>query len=366
MWAARRLITCKYSCLTLLKPCFMDPNGFNETINCSEALGPDKMKTLISVNFAFSAIGSVSCVVAILLILLAKVHSSSFVYRLMIYLAFSTLLLEVSIGFQSVPISSVVFGNESGVRMFAGPVSKGWGGFCTGIAYIYQTLWFVQVLTIAWICIYVFVLTVFEIALKELRHHVAGICSILLLPLLISWVPFAYRRYGFSPKSHVCWIIDACTDTEPMTGHLMQLFVSALPAAIILAIGFGLLFTVAIIFCRRVSQRYLRHQHWSALREVLPLLTYAMVNCVVTVLGCCLHVYMMLDMNLKLHPAEIGLISSCLFQSTTILLPLSLFFHPSYLKKAKLKFFDITSQFKIAINTTTSASEGDPLINTIT
>ena len=234
MWAARRLITCKYSCLTLLKPRFVDPNGFNETINCSEALGPDKMKTLISVNFAFSAIGSVSCVVAILLILLAKVHSSSFVYRLMIYLAFSTLLLEVSIGFQSVPISSVVFGNESGVRMFAGPVSKGWGGFCTGIAYIYQTLWFVQVLTIAWICIYVFVLTVFEIALKELRHHVAGICSILLLPFFISWVPFAYRRYGFSPKSYVCWIIDACTDTEPMTGHLMQLFVSALPAAVIL------------------------------------------------------------------------------------------------------------------------------------
>ena len=232
------------------------------------------------------------------------------------------------------------------------------GGFCTGIAYIYQTLWFVQVLTIAWICIYVFALTAFKVALKERRHHVAGICSILFLPLLISWVPFANARYGFSPKSYVCWIIDACTDTKPMKGHLMQLFVSALPAAVILAVGFGLLFSVAIIFCRRVSQRYLRHQHWSALREVLPLLTYAMVNCVVTVLGCCLHLTMMADMNLKLHPAEIGLISSCLFQSTTILLPLSLFFHPSYLKKAKLKFFNITSisKFQSTTDATTSAA----------
>ena len=346
----------------------MDPDGFNETINCSGALIPEKMKTLISVNYAFSVIGTVSCVVAILLIALAKAHSSSFVYRLMIYLAFSTLFLEISIGFQSVPISSDVFDNKSGEGNYG--VREGWGGFCTGIAYIYQTLWFVQVLTIAWICIYVFVLTVFKVALKERRHHVAGICSILLLPLLISWVPFAYRRYGFSPKSYVCWIIDACTDTEPMTGHLMQLFVSALPAAVILAVGFGLLFTVAMIFCKSLSQRYLRHQHWSALREVLPLLTYAMVNCVVTVLGCCLHVYMMRDMNLKLQPAEIGLISSCLFQSTTILLPLSLFFHPSYLKKVKSKIYSITFKFKSTIDATTytktrsqlEASEKGPLI----
>ena len=101
----------------------MDPNG---TINCSGALGPYKMKTLISVNYTFSVIGSVSCVVAILLILLAKAHSSSFVYRLMIYLAFSTLFLEISIGFRSVPISSVDVDNDVHVRKGWGTVVCGW------------------------------------------------------------------------------------------------------------------------------------------------------------------------------------------------------------------------------------------------
>ena len=327
------------------------------------------METLIFVNTAFSAVGSLSCILAIVLILSVKAYHS-FVYRLMLYLAFVTLCLEATIGLQALPIEYVTFDNESGAGIY--DVRRGWGGICTGIAYAYQTLWFVQVFTIAWICVYIFALSVLNVALKERNHQVAGICCVILLPLLISWIPFVNQRYGFTRRSYVCWIIDACTDSDIMVGHLMQLFISSLPAALVLAIGLGLLCTVAIKFCKRFGHRYLWPQHKMALKEISPLLTYAIFNCVVTILGCVLHMYMMGEMTgHSLHPAEIGLISSCLFQSLTIILPLVVLFHPSYWKKTISKLHLLLGKSKLtSTNTTTTvrhetkreASEKDPLI----
>ena len=329
-------------------------DGSNNS-TCVGSLDPDRRRTLITVNSLFSAVGSFSCLLAILLILVVKAHQS-FVYRLMLYLAIGTLCLEVSIGLQTLPTAFVTFDNES-IGIYY--MQQGWGAFCSGIAYSYQTFWFVQVFTIAWICVYVFTLSVLKVSLKESKHHVVGTCCIILLPLLISWIPFVNRRYGFSPRSYVCWIIDACSDaSNPLkTGHMMQLFVSSLPAAIILAVGLCLQCSVATIFCIKVRQRYLSPQHWMALREIFPLLIYSMVNCVVTILGCCLHVYMMLDMHHGLHPAEIGLISSCFFQTSTILLPFLLFFHPGYKKKATVKLTFLGSRPTIpSTDSTTTAN----------
>ena len=331
----------------------------NSSTSCPGALEPEEMSRLITANVTFSVFGSLFSLLAIVLILLIRACGSSFVYRLLLYLAISTLCLEVSIGLQSLPIDSDAFRNGSGAGVYT--VRKGWGSFCTAIAYVYQTVFFMHVITVAWICIYVFVLAIFKVALKEPKHHVAGVCCVLVTPFSISWIPFAFHRYGFSPKSYVCWIVDDCADGMhggPMKGHLLQLLVSTLPAACILGVGLGLLCLVTVTFRRRLGEHKLRHQYWMALREIKPLLIYPTVSCAIAILGCCFHIYMMSDPHSK--PAVISLASSGLFQVLTVVLPISLFCHPGYKKKAgaRLKFLlTVESKFTLANSTTAKAEE---------
>ncbi|KAL5502075.1 hypothetical protein EMCRGX_G008792 [Ephydatia muelleri] len=244
----------------------------NATLMCPGALVPETMDRLITANVVLSALGTVSSLAAIVLILVARA-CGSFVYRLLLYLAVTTLCLEVSIGLQSLPIDSDAYRNASSAGVYS--VRNGWGGFCIAIAYIYQTMWFAHVTTVAWICVYVFVLSIFKVALNNPRHHAVGMCCVFFLPVSISWIPFAFGRYGFSPKSYVCWIIDGCTDmSRPMTGHLLQLFVSSLPAALILGVGLVLLLIVTATFCRRLRKDHLGPHYELALREIEPLLIY--------------------------------------------------------------------------------------------
>ena len=331
-------------------------DGSSNNSSCDNALNPDTLKNLRWINTAFSLLGMISCLIAVFLILGVKAHSS-FVYRLMLYLAISTFCLELSIGFQTLPTAYIYHNNISVVGF------EEWEGVCVAIAYAYQTLWFVQVFTVAWICIYVFALSVLQVSMANTKYHVAGLCLILLLPFLISWIPLVNHRYGFSPRSYACWIIDACTDKMPMVGHMMQLFISSLPAALVLALGLILLCWVGLVFLWRIRRRYLKPQHWMALKEVIPLLIYAMLNCVVTILSCALHVYMMLNKE-KVQPAVIALMSSCIFQFSTTVLPLMVFGHPSYLTKAKSQIRNVMDKFWSArsklfeINWKSSESEG--------
>ena len=188
-----------------------------------------------------------------------------------------------------------------------------------------------------------------------------SLLRILVTPFSISWIPFAFHRYGFSPKSYVCWIVDDCADGMhggPMKGHLLQLLVSTLPAACILGVGLGLLCLVTVTFRRRLGEHKLMHQYWMALREIKPLLIYPTVSCAIAILGCCFHIYMMTDPHSK--PAVFLLASSGLFQVLTVVLPISLFCHPGYKKKAgaRLKFlFTVESKFTLANSTTAKAEE---------
>ena len=139
---------------------------------------------------------SVVCVLAIIFILASKGYKH-FVHRLTLYLIVVDLLKAVV----TIPDVLPVYHNGTVVA-----VRSGFEGFCFAVGFFLEVVAWMEKLVICWIVVYLVMVLVFRHNANavKVKHEACGIAVVLLLPLLVTWVPFVKNMYGLSEA--VCWI----------------------------------------------------------------------------------------------------------------------------------------------------------------
>ena len=133
---------------------------------------------------------------------------------------------------------------------------------------------------ICWIVLYLVMVLVFRHSANaiKVKHEVCGIAVVLVLPLLVSWVPFVKNMYGLSEAA--CWIKlsenSACDYDYIGLTFLFVLYYG--PTFCVAMVTLVALCTILVVMCRRamrqeqgVGQRSVYRQ---GIKEVLRLVFY--------------------------------------------------------------------------------------------
>ena len=225
-------------------------------------------KTTIAVFSVFGTIATLFYVAAILLIIKSRAHRQ-FVHRLSLYLAFGGLLRAATLWLTVAPVNIKLPDNDSV------SLRDGWDGLCVFSAVLTQYSVFFQTLIVVWICMYVFVAVVFQKQLQRLRHEIAGIITVLLVPLMFTWEPFISNSYGLSGTR--CWIKDSTCNSYDRRSLIYRLVVHIVPHLLLTLFGLALLLAAVLSLARKACARtpkLLGHQYWLAMKGILPLMLY--------------------------------------------------------------------------------------------
>ena len=219
-----------------------------------------------------SSASTVACILAVILILAFKGHKR-FVYRLTLYLVVAALLEAVVSVLEVVP----VYHNGTVVA-----VREGFEDFCAASGFLLEVSVWIPRLVICWIVLYLLMVLVFNHSTEVVKwkYEVCGLAVVLILPPLISWVPFVKGMYGLSQGG--CWIKTSESNCLYDDVGLAFMFVfdygPQLFICLATVISFG---TILIVMCRRAvrqEQGFCRSSvHQKGLKEVLPLLLYPLI-----------------------------------------------------------------------------------------
>ena len=227
-------------------------------VSCSTV---GQAKLYLKVYSAFAILAALAYISAIALIVKSMAYRQ-FIHRLTFYLAVGGLIRTLEVWLEIAPVD-IEESDESPVT-----VRQGWDGVCVFSGIVIQYLAFVQTFTVLWICFYIFMLVVYNKQLRQRRHEVSGITTIILAPLLFIWEPFVTDSYGLSGTK--CWIKNNCK-SDPDLSLAYVLAISTVPVFLVSLLGVILLTAAIVSLVRKASQKFLQHQHWLAVREILPL-----------------------------------------------------------------------------------------------
>jgi len=174
------------------------PLNYSNITNGSYCLGisSEQVKTLNLTLICVCSTAGISCVLAIIFILVSKRYKK-FVYRLTLYLMVAILLVEVATILEAVPM----YNNGTVVA-----VRKGFEGLCVAASFLFQIAAWMEMFVIFWITIYLLTVLVFScnVTVVKWKQEVIGLAAMLILPFLFNWIPFIKDMYGISGP--YCWI----------------------------------------------------------------------------------------------------------------------------------------------------------------
>ena len=149
---------------------------------------------------------------------------------------------------------------------------------CTAIGFLTEYLFQSESLIRIWICTYVFVFSFFRFQLNHTKCEIAGLLTTLILPALTTWIPFIDDSYGFTGTN--CWGISKCNGRHfevyliLVEDSLYSTFLTISVAAVII-----------VSYCRGAcKQGSLQACHRAAVKAIIPLLVYPIVEICVTVI----------------------------------------------------------------------------------
>ena len=262
-------------------------------------------------NKAFSIVGSLAAISAVVLILITRAYRQ-YVFRLQLYLAVACFFFAVSVGFETLPVQVTVETNSS-----IAAVREGWNDSCVAIGFLAQYFGFAKSFSVLWICIYVFMAAVYERQLRQLKYEISGLVFTFALPAAITWIPLLHGSYGLMG----IW----CNIKLPFN-HIDTIYV-LMSQGLIFVIQFAsliLLFSAVVKFCKP-SDVYSK----AALREILPLTIYPPLYSIASVIYASNIIINVTVHGLK--PAEENeneIIVVSLLQTCVLSIPLSLLLHP--------------------------------------
>ena len=249
----------------------MSSNSTNDS-NCLRILAEEFDTWRVAIISVCSS-SSLACVLAIVFILASKVYKK-FVYRLTLYLIIVALLEPVVSILDVLP----VYRNGTAVA-----VREGFEGFCSLVGFLSVVVTWMELLVICWIVLYLVMVLVFRHSANaiKVKYEACGLAVVLLLPLVVTWVPFVYDMYGLSEET--CWIKLSKNNTcdYDSIGLTFMFVFSYTPSFCGDIVTLVALCTILIVMCRRamrqeqgVGQRSVYQQ---GVKEVLPLIFYLVV-----------------------------------------------------------------------------------------
>ena len=261
----------KWSLILLASDLSMSSNSTNDS-NCLRILAEEFDTWRVAIISVCSS-SSLACVLAIVFILASKVYKK-FVYRLTLYLIIVALLEPVVSILDVLP----VYRNGTAVA-----VREGFEGFCSLVGFLSVVVTWMELLVICWIVLYLVMVLVFRHSANaiKVKYEACGLAVVLLLPLVVTWVPFVYDMYGLSEET--CWIKLSKNNTcdYDSIGLTFMFVFSYTPSFCGDIVTLVALCTILIVMCRRamrqeqgVGQRSVYQQ---GVKEVLPLIFYLVV-----------------------------------------------------------------------------------------
>lgn len=235
--------------------------------NCTKPT-TEKEIVVLELYSIFAAVSIFFYLAAIVVIVRARVYRI-FLHRLTLYLSIGGILRSISFMLQVLPVDVSVPENK--------PVSlrKGWEGACVFGGFMVQYAGFLQAFTVAWICCYVFGLVVLQAQWKQLKHEIAGVAVIILAPFLFTWEPFITDSYGLLGTR--CWIVDRDCHSHYDLVFIYQMAINVVPYFLLQVLGLSLMAVAILSLARKAIQKVLQSQHWSAVRDILPLTIYPLL-----------------------------------------------------------------------------------------
>lgn len=312
----------------------------NTTNTC---LRVDEGRVYIVTNSSFAALGALANLATVVLILWIKAHRQH-IHRLTLYLAILGLVHSVLIGLETLPVDTTKAGGD------VVTVRSGWNHSCAAIGFLAQHIGLSKSLAVLSICFFLFMLAICQVKLHKPVQEVTGLLCVLFLPALTSWVPFLGDQYGLIGVW--CWIKHDCLE-PPRTelGSYFRIGASVLLDIAPHTLSIILISSVAIVFLKRScchTKKNLRQQHWLALKEVSPLVSYPLVSALALFVGTANNI------AIKIQPAHVDhsrfvgeMVTLSLMQTANLAIPISFLLHPSIRRSIVAKFKGIMNQKKV-------------------
>ena len=213
----------------------------------------------------FAGIAIFFYVTSILVIVKTRTYRL-FLHRLTLYLAFSGILLSLTLVLQILPVDL----NQNTIK-----VRVGLENLCVFAGFLRQYMVFLQALTVVWICFYIFQLVVRERQLKKLKYELIGVVTVVLVPFLFTWEPFITNSYGL--RETRCWIIDDdCFDPYDIA-FVYQMAINLIPSFSLTILSLILICFALVSVTKKTIGRNLQRHHWLAIKEILPLTMFPSV-----------------------------------------------------------------------------------------
>ena len=321
----------------------------------------EKQKTWKFAIIIVSSAASVACILAIILILAFKGHKR-FVHRLTLYLMVAALLEAV------VSVLDVMSVYHNGTVV---AVREGLEDFCAASGFLLEVTVWISRLVMCWIVFYLVMVLVFKHNTNAIKwkHEVCGLAVVLILPLLITWVPFVKGMYGLS-QAH-CWIKISESDcTYDYVGLTFMFVFDYGPELLVVLATFISLGTILIVMCRRavrLEQGFYRPSvHQKGLKEVLLLLFYPLIYFVLWTAIVTTRIY---DVVVSVRVQESNsrlpwLVYSIAVYLARLFIPLTCLLHLSILccRKRKTRQHVLTTTTSYDVPNEFTDQEDEPLV----
>ena len=295
------------------------PLNYSNITNASYCLGirSEQVKTLNLTLICVCSTAGISCVLAIIFILVSKRYKK-FVYRLTLYLMVAILLVEVATILEAVPM----YNNGAVVA-----VRKGFEGLCAVASFLFQIAAWMEMFVIFWITLYLLTVLVFScnVTVVKWKQEVIGLTAMLILPFLFNWIPFIKDMYGISGP--YCWIKQSMNSNckYDYVGLALMLALLNGPEFSIIMFVFVSLVAIAIMMCKRAfrQQQGIGQPsiHQQGLKEVLPLLLYLLIYLVLWAIPTAFHIHDHVVQG-KMHSHSLWLVHSIFIYFRKLFIPL--------------------------------------------
>ena len=223
------------------------------TVNSSDCQSVFNSTTQLVVNLsvygATISIGAISSLAAVI-ILVAKGYKE-FVYRLLLYMAVDNLI--------RFPIY-LAYKFELSYNLHH--------GLTIPTSFLFNYFFCVYLFLLCWLGLYLFLLAVFRIQIKKIKHEAIGLVIVLVTPLTFLWI-FPWKK------------IALCDDTHSLKEIKVYWLTSI---SFLSTILLSCLFTgaVLVILCKkavtRVENNTLQQQYRKAVRETIPFVVFVITH----------------------------------------------------------------------------------------
>lgn len=240
----------------------------------NSCISVERAKVFVAILSALPVVAMVSSALSIAMILRVKAYRT-FSYRLMLYLAIAGAIHTVGLWLEVLPVDI----QQPDHNLLA--VRKGWNGVCVFSGFFSQYSGFSVTFIMVWMSVYIFFRVLFLKRLGKPYLEKAGALLVAFGPIIFAWVPFIQQSYGL--RGVTCWIRDSCSVNSSWgdSNVVFVLAVGLVPHLVLRLISLAMILTAVFSLCRNTKTGLLKHAHWLAAMEILPLIPLPFLDIII-------------------------------------------------------------------------------------